>query len=46
MVLMKTLCVPEYGTCQPQQTLRTFVAGFLYLRMLTVYSAYSAVEIE
>ena len=32
--------------CQPQPILRTFAAGSLYLQMLTVFSAYSAVEIE
>ena len=44
--LVKTLCVPDFGPCQPQATLRTFAAGSLYLQMLTVFSAYSAVEIE
>ena len=44
--LVQTLCVPDYGPCQPQPTLRTFAAGSLYLRMLTVFSAYSALEIE
>ena len=38
--------VPDYNTCQPQPTLHTFAAGSLYLRMFTVFSAYSAVEIE
>ena len=31
---------------QQQSTLHTFAAGSLYLQMLTVFSAYSAVEIE
>ena len=44
--LVKTFCVIDYSTCQPQPTLRTFAAGSLYLRMLTVFSASSAVEIE
>ena len=43
---MKTLCVSDYGPCQPQPTLRTFAASSLYLQMLTVFSAYSAVEIK
>ena len=38
--LVKTLCVPDYGACQPQPTLRTSAAGSLF------YSAYSAMEIE
>ena len=46
MQLLKTLCVPDYGPCQPQVTLRTYAAGSLYLQMLTVFSVYSAVEIE
>ena len=44
--LVKTPCVPDYGTCQLQPTLRTFAAGSLNLRILTVFAAYSAVEIE
>ena len=44
--LAKTFCVLDYGPCQPQPTLSTVAAGSLYLRMLTVFSASSAVEIE
>ena len=44
--LVRTLCIPDNGPCQPQPTLHTFAAGVLYLRMLTVFYAYSAVEVE
>ena len=43
---MKILCIPDYGSCQSWPTLSSFADGSLYLRMLTLFSAYSAVEIE